>query len=52
VLFGKQDPWGDLEIMAKILNRLSTYFFNLMRYEMKKSGVVERHWQGTVTQFN
>jgi cob(I)alamin adenosyltransferase len=51
VLFGKQDPWGDLEIMAKILNRLSTYFFNLMRYEMKKSGVVERHWQGTVTPF-
>lgn len=52
VLFGKQDPVGTLETMAKILNRLSTYLFNLMRYEMWKQGVEEQHWSGKITPFS
>lgn len=51
VLFGKMEPYEDLLLMAQILNRLSTYFFNLIRYQYLKNDDVERHWSGVVEPF-
>jgi len=35
--------------IAAVLNRLSAYLFNVIRYE--HIGVPERHWQGKITEF-
>jgi cob(I)alamin adenosyltransferase len=51
VLYGKQEPSGDILLMSRILNRLSMYMFNLMRYEMCKHGVEEHPWSGRVESF-
>jgi cob(I)alamin adenosyltransferase len=51
VLFGKMEPYDDLLLMAQILNRLSTYFFNLIRYQYYKNEDLENHWSGKVTPF-
>lgn len=51
VLYGKQQPEGDILLMSQILNRLSMYLFNLLRYEMNKNGVPEHPWSGRVEAF-
>lgn len=57
VLFGKSDPIGTTANMAAILNRLSTYLFNLLRYEYVKDShklgvkIEEKHWSGSVEPF-
>jgi cob(I)alamin adenosyltransferase len=51
VLYGKQDPSGSVLLMSKVLNRLSTYFFNLIRYESFKRGIGENTWAGKVESF-
>lgn len=51
VLYGKQEPFGNILLMSKVLNRLSTYFFNLIRYESVKRGITEKPWSGKVENF-
>ena len=51
VLYGKQEPTGSILLMATILNRLSTYFFNLLRYESLKNKIEEKPWSGKIENF-
>lgn len=51
VLYGKQEPTDSILLMSTILNRLSTYFFNLLRYESLKKNVQEKPWSGKVEVF-
>lgn len=52
VLFGQAtDPDGSILLMSQILNRLSTYFFNLLRYESLKKNIAEKPWSGKVEDF-
>ncbi len=51
VLYGKQEPTGSILLMSQTLNRLSTYFFNLLRYESLKKNIAEKPWSGKVEDF-
>jgi cob(I)alamin adenosyltransferase len=51
VLYGKQEASGSILLMSQILNRLSTYFFNLLRYEGLKKNISEKPWSGKVESF-
>lgn len=51
VLYGKQEPSGSILLMSQTLNRLSTYFFNLLRYESLKKNIAEKPWSGKVEDF-
>ena len=48
---GRRKPDGVFLTMAKILNRLSTYIYNLTRYELYRDGEIEKHWTGGVKPF-
>lgn len=51
VLYGKQEPTGSILLMSQTLNRLSTYFFKLLRYESLKKNIAEKPWSGKVEDF-
>lgn len=51
VVSGLQDPTGSILLMSRILNRLSMYLFNLIRYESHKRGLNENTWSGKVEPF-
>ncbi len=50
-LFGECPPSDSRALIAQILNRLSTYVFNLQRYSAVQMGVKETHWKGAVSEY-
>lgn len=51
-LFGECSPTESRAYIASVLNRLSTYVFNLQRYSAIKMQIPETHWKGAVSEYN
>lgn len=51
-LFGISKPVNSRKDTAALLNRLSTYIFNMTRYYALKLEVNECYWQAEITEFN
>ena len=51
-LFGISKPVNSRKDTAALLNRLSTYIFNMTRYYALKFDVKECYWQAEISEFN